>query len=425
MNVFPLILYCTFLGMALFMSFLKYKSVNVVVVCLGLYFISSLTSIYYYNNAFYSYKLRLVPFLYVFGCLLITMLPVFKYENAANKQLYTNKEIRQVVVYCMLFFSLLSIEPFLENLLHLPSVLHNQSNLADIYNIRAEGDTNKNEYLSFFGRKFFYINFLLRDLVPIVLFYYIATWERLDKRLLLGLSVAILNPILHGFALGGRSTIVNSAFYLIFVYFLFRPYISKLRCKILDRLLICSVAGVGAAIALITIIRFNSDEHNIDIWTWVSLYTGEGVLNFCSDLWPVEKTSNGDSTFLFVRYILGLTNKYDIESVRATRDILGVRTNVFYTYLGTIYYDFNKTGTVVFICIFSWLLCCLTKIRNSVVRLSELIYLSILGKIIMIGVMFYPYTLWGDQLSLFFVLMFTWLLSYKESHYVSNKIRRW
>ena len=184
--------------------------------------------------------------------------------------------------------------------------------------------------------------------------------------------MAILNPIMHGFSLGGRSSIVNTAFYFIFVYMVFRPYLSDKRRRIVDKSLLCMVGVIIVAITALTIVRFASQEHSVDIWTWVTLYTGEGVLNFCSDLWPLSKTCNGDNTFLMVRYYLGLTNNIDIESVRATRDILGVRNLVFYTYLGTIYYDFNKIGTFIYCMVFSGIFFILCKPKSNTYRLSQL-----------------------------------------------------
>lgn len=409
--------YCSILGILLLKSIVKFKAINVTITCFSLYFISALTSIYFFYNASYDYsKISIIPMAYALCCILLIFLPIIRYDTVKNKILSDEIGCNKYIYYSILFFSLISIEPFLENLLHLPSVLHNQSSLANIYDARAEGDASDSEYLSWIGRKFFWINFLLRDLIPILLFYYIAKSKKLDKRILWGLFMGIMNPVVHSFALGGRSTIINTTFYLIFVYILFRIYITKERRHQIDKVLSVSFGCIVFLLATITIVRFASAEHSVDIWTWVSLYTGEGILNFCADLWPLDKTSNGDNTFLLIRYILGLTDNIDIESVRATRDALGVRNMVFYTFIGTIYYDFNKVGTIIYIIVFIVIFCKSTIIHQNTVRLSQLIYLSILGKLIMMGVMFYPYTLWNDQISLLLVLIFTWILSNKEKN---------
>lgn len=422
MSDISVILYSLILGIFTLSLFIKYKTVNVTTTCISLYFVSALTSIYFFYNSNYDYSsITIVPILYVLICILITFIPIVKYDNVASKGLAICSGSTKFIQLAIIFFSLLAIEPFIENLIHLPSVFGNQDSLGKIYDEKGE-DYRKYEYLSWIGRKFFWINYLLRDIIAILLFYYISTEKKLDKKILVGLSMGILNPIIQSFAQAGRSGIINSIFYIIFVYVLFRPYINRERRSFIERFLLFLGGGIIMLIAIVTVTRYvySSLSIGMDMWTWITLYTGEGVLNFCNDLWPVEKTCNGDNTFLFIRHILGLADGTDMESIRATRNALGVRTVVFYTYIGTIYYDFNKIGTLIFISLFSLLFCKITKFNKSKIRLSQLIYLSILGKVIMMGVMFYPYSIWSDQLSLFLVLIFTWILSIKE-----RNVTRW
>lgn len=404
------------MGVALLYVVQKYRTINVSVTCLALYFISALTSLYFFYNAIYDYShITIYPIVFAVSCIMVTMIPVFSYDNHIEKVIYTNDRSKKFVYLTLCFFSIMAIEPFVESLIHLRFVVNNMDATADIYAARADGDNSKSEYLSWLGRKLFWICFLLRDIVPLLLFYYLLKWKKYNKYVIIGTSMAILNPIIHGFALGGRSTMINTAFYFIFVYMLFRPYMPSKQKKNIDKsLLVLSSLAIFALTAM-TIVRFASQEHSVDIWTWVSLYTGEGILNFCSDLWPLSKTCNGDNTFLMVRYVLGLTDNIDIESIRATRDVLGVRNLVFYTYLGTIYYDFNKIGTFLFCVLFSGLFYFSCKSKEGVFKLSQLATLAILGKVIMMGVMFYPYTLWNDQLSLLFLLIYILVLKSKEN----------
>lgn len=351
---------------------------------------------------------------YAVACILITIIPVISYDNCKVKTIFANDRSKKFVYLTLCIFSFMAVEPFIENIVHLRSVINNMNVVADIYTERADGDGAKFEYLSWIGRKFFWILFLLRDIIPLLLFYYIIKWKKHNKYVIIGTVLAILNPIIHSLNLGGRSTVIQTAFYFIFVYMLFRPYMLKKMTRSIDKTLLLLSGVTVLGMAAITIARFSSRDFTIDIWTWVTLYTGEGILNFSSDLWPLSQTCNGDNTFLMVRYILGLTNNIGIEQVRATRDVLGVRNMVFYTYLGTIYYDFNKIGTILYCAVFSWLFYISSQSRKGVFKLSQLGTLAILGKVIMMGVMFYPYTLWTDQLSLLFLLIYIMLLKTKE-----------
>lgn len=409
------IVYCVMMIMALLYAIKSYKVINVTVTCITLYTVSALTSLYFFYNSSYDYsRITIYPIIYAFICIVITMIPLFSYDNHDNKSIYENEKIRRFVYLTLCVFSVLAIEPFFESIVHIKSVFENIGSTADIYASRSAGENTNNEYLSWIGRKFFWINFLFRDIIPILFFYYILKWKKYNRYIVIGTSMAIINPIIHGFALGGRSTIVNTAFYFIFVYVLFRPYLSDKRKKTIEKILTALCCIVVAGISALTIVRFASQEHSIDIWTWVSLYTGEGILNFCSYLWPLSKTCNGDNTFLMLRYFLGLTDDIDIESIRATRDILGIRNMVFYTYLGTIYYDFNKIGTILYCLFFSLLFYYSCKPKNNIYKLSQLATLAILGKVVMMGVMFYPYTLWNDQFSLLLLLIYVIIMKSKE-----------
>lgn len=410
------IIYCVMMGLALLCVVNRYRMINISITCLSLYLISALTSLFFFYNSLYDYSgITIYPIMYVFICIIITMIPIFSYDNHQDKKLCANDNTKKLVYITLCIFSIIAVEPFVENLIHIRSVVGNMDTTADIYAARADGDNSKSEYLSWIGRKLFWINFLFRDIIPLLFFYYILKWKKYNKYVIIGISMAILNPIIHAFALGGRSTIINTAFYFIFVYMLFRPYLLVRQRRYIDKSLLCISGIIVFAISALTIVRFVSQEHSVDIWTWVSLYTGEGVLNFCADLWPLSKTCNGDNTFLMVRYYLGLTDSIDIESIRATRDILGVRNLVFYTYLGTIYYDFNKIGTILYCVIFSVIFFISCKPNKNVYKLSQLATLAILGKVVMMGVMFYPYTLWNDQLSLLLLLIYIVILKTREN----------
>ncbi len=408
--------YASFLAVVLLIAIFKYKTINISITCLSLYFIAALTSIYYFYNANYDYRhIVIAPIIFALFCTLILFVPIIKYDNIHNKILANNNGVDKYIYYITCFLAVLSIEPLLENIIHLPFVIRNQNILADVYDSRVGNNNNDFEYLSWIGRKLFWINFLLKDLFPIFLFYYIAKTKHLNNKILIGLVFGILNPVIHGFALGGRSVTISTTFYMIFVYILLRQYISANRKKYIDKIILYFIICIISIITTITIVRFTSKENSIDIWTWVSLYSGEGILNFSNDLWPITDTqSNGDNTFLFIRHILGLTDNTDIESLRASRNAFNVRTNVFYTYLGAIYFDFSRIGTIIYVILFSYIFCKISKIKRGIVRLSQIIYLSIWGKFVILSFMFHTYSLWPDQLSLFFVLLLNWTILYKE-----------
>lgn len=111
------------------------------------------------------------------------------------------------------------------------------------------------------------------------------------------------------------------------------------------------------AVLLVTISRYNSSESDTgNIFTWLALYAGEGPLNFNNDMWYVTKSTNGDNTFVALRWLLGLTDVDSVQDNWLINQNLGVRGNVFYTYIGFIFADYNIVGTILFLSLISILL---------------------------------------------------------------------
>ena len=56
----------------------------------------------------------------------------------------------------------------------------------------------------------------------------------------------------------------------------------------------------------------------------VSLYAGEGSLNFNSLMWNVTESTNGDNTFIFLRDLFGFVDASDVEDIYTSNLKLGV-----------------------------------------------------------------------------------------------------
>jgi len=163
--------------------------------------------------------------------------------------------------------------------------------------------------------------------------------------------------------------------------------------------------------------RFTSIEaegSNIEnIWIWLGLYAGEGVLNFNSLMWYVEKSTGGDSTFIFLKDLLGLTKGSGVEDNWATVSKLGIPGNIFYTYIGSIFEDFNKIGTLIFLLVFSTITIKLTKIKNGLITFPQIIILCLCARVLVIPT-FYTYTSLMAQTNLLCVLCFSMVIYLKK-----------
>ena len=88
--------------------------------------------------------------------------------------------------------------------------------------------------------------------------------------------------------------------------------------------------------------------------TWMSLYSGEGILRFSQYIWDLSKTSFGDTNFSFIKDMMDLetfTNTLDRREFYEIR--FGIPTSIFYTFIGDICIDFGKCWAILFFCLLS------------------------------------------------------------------------
>lgn len=354
-------------------------------------------------------NITLLPFLYLILCYVITLYPVMSYDLHKCSICVSSRQ-RNIIDKFTLFIIVVSFEPFIENIIYLPNALMNANHAANMYDMRLEGGAS--DYLSFLGRKLNRISTSFELLYPVLLFYNLSK-KKISSFLLVGLLMVILSFWIHELGLGGRSKLVQNILYVLVVYFLMRRYINPaINKQIIKYGLV--IMGVGFAILMIiSISRFASIEaegSNIDsIWLWLGLYAGEGILNFNSLMWDVTKSTNGDSTLILLKSLLLGSDDTGVSDNWNAVAKLGIPGNIFYTYVGSMYEDFNAVGTIIFLLSFSFITIRLTKIRKGVITYPKLIILCLCSRILVVPT-FYTYTSLMSQLNLFFSLCFCFLL---------------
>ena len=104
--------------------------------------ISGIISTFYWNvsnGTIRNYSnLTIIPFLYLIIGYLITLMPIIKYDVTSRKELFITNKQGVFLHYFTFFLIIISFEPFLENLLHLPSVMANSDFAAKMYDNRVD-----------------------------------------------------------------------------------------------------------------------------------------------------------------------------------------------------------------------------------------------------------------------------------------------
>ena len=112
-----------------------------------------------------------------------------------------------------------------------------------------------------------------------------------------------------------------------------------------------------------------------------------------------------DNTFIFLRDLFGMSDASSVEDIYRSNLKLGIPENIFYTYIGSIYKDYNLLGTILFLFIFSTLVSFVLKSKQNGFSIVQIIILSIWMKILSVPT-FYTYTTWIEQFNLLFVYLF-------------------
>lgn len=369
-------------------------------------FLCSIISTFYFlsvNGVIRDYSnIDILPFLYMILCYIISIYPIYLFDSKKGGIIVTNNQYRFIKSFSI-FLIVISVEPLLENLYRLDDIIGDSSYAYRMYDDRTE-------YLSFWGRKLHAVSTYFNVLYPVLILLFLSKKEH--YLIVTGLLLVTLNYWLHELGLGGRSKMVQSILYSIAVYFLMRKYLeSDIDKKI--RLYGGCVLLLGVLFVLIiSFSRYDSMASSTDvdsIWIWLGLYAGEGSLNFNSLMWNVTESTNGDNTFIFLRDLFGFVDASSVEDIYKSNLKLGIPENIFYTYIGSIYKDYNLYGTILFLTIFSTLVSFALKSKQKGFSIVQIIILSIWMKILSIPT-FYTYTTWVEQFNLLFVYLFCFYL---------------
>lgn len=394
----------------------KYKTKTSIYIFL-IWILSAISAYFFYeatNGVVRDYsKITLIPFIYLFVALNISIYPIYKYDHIQYFGYSYSSKQHKILVNVALFSFFCSILPLIENILRLPVSFGNSDVLSDMYEDREN-------YLSFFGRKFQLLCDYLSLVSPIVLFYLLSLKKK-SWKLIGGCLCVVLNECLFSFNTGGRSGLVQNLFYLFIVYAIMEKNIDQKIKKRINYIGLFLISFLIIAVLLVTISRYNSSESDTgNIFTWFALYAGEGPLNFNNDMWYVTKSTNGDNTFVALRWLLGLTDVDSVQDNWLINQNLGVRGNVFYTYIGFIFADYNIVGTILFLSLISILLLMKIKTYRNKLPIHNIFYIALWSRVLFSGTTFYSYMNFRSN----FVLLYTLLFCiYLEFNYANKPLQ--
>lgn len=386
--------------------------------------LSSVASIIYYSALPYNYeRVTIFPYIFLFICLLLSFYPFYTNDDNIKNISIGNIKLFNTIIFVL---GIVSILPFIENLIHIISTYGatNTDSLADVYSDKMSGDFDRSKYInwfSIFGRIGNAINLKFQYCSLFILFLYLCMPQR-KKLYIFFLILSSINPVLYQLGMSGRSTLVFTFLRLILLFLIFRNFLGKKQKSIIIKYgLITLIVGV-LLFSIITLARYrtSSGANSIPLVAWISLYIGEGSLNFNNNMWYTNAFTEGDNCFSFFKNLFGLDTFIDYLE---RREYWGPRTGVdpvrFYTFIGDIYSDLSYFVIPLLLLIVYYLRRMV--VNKNVVSLFKVYLLYSWGYICVTGITCYTLKTYQSMIDFIFSLFIIYIIS-KRVGFV-NKIQ--
>jgi len=337
-------------------------------------------------------KLTGSPFLYLIAVLLLMIIPVYNFDKKVEG-LKTISQVSKINHYAVKFFIVISIIPFIENFYHLlTGSVFNAANVVDIY--ESKQDTNIVDWLDPVSRK---LNTILQlfFIYIVHLFFYCLKQRRTRDAMLL--SVAILNNFTMAMNTSSRAFMMGQVFIFIYVFIVYRSFLSRKILELSKKIFFAFLLVFTIFFSYITISRFeNTVKSDISVFQYVSLYAGEGVINFNNELWYTKSNTNGDTNFSLFKKVIGLKT---FENLLERRDYwetrTKIRTHIFYTGFGDVFFDLGPIGCFVFFLVLSLML--RKFLKKQRLSFEDVFLFSFCAYFLIYGVTCNPFkTYWGN-----------------------------
>lgn len=367
-------------------------------ITLSYYLVAILGSIvYYYMLTFviqkeHDYKnIEFLPLLFLLVNILILCYP-FKILDKSPIKKIESRGLDIIFKRIAIFLGIVSIVPFITDLMQLSSF-----NITSFANSYENTEQNK-DLIYYFNQLKYYLYFW-----QIPLFFYIISAPKRNKMALAAIIFCIISTTLHSLVGGGRGTLVNYCNYIIFFYFIYKNQLKSSIKKILNRTIIIVSFILIISLSIITWSRYSTFEtkNNVKdgLVTWVSLYIGEGPLAFSGQMWDSKVRTKGDNSFSFAKSLLGLkTFKSNAERREYWERLQDIPNTIFYTIVGDIYSDLDKTYTVIFFTTLTLLVIHFIKKRQRKGwRVQDLVLLQIYYELVTMGIMNFCFKNYNPQ----------------------------
>jgi len=380
--------------------------------------------VHYRGNAAYYGELNFFPLVYLFIMLMIAFSPIMKFESKGEVSIQKpTQSIVDSISVLFIFCSILTIPTWINHLQEgLTTIIMDPTGGLDIYHetmSNSEGGSSNDGSITNLPA---IISGLLFD-ICIVLFYYYLSLGKRKKLIVIGLFASFIFLILKEIAYSQRGPAIDRFFSLVAFYFLFKRHLSDKINRIVRVLGIILAIIVVVFIGAITISRFANEGGTLQS---VYAYSGMQNVNFSKYAFDNGGIRYGDRTFSVFKKILGFNNvPINFWEGRAKYPYLKIDDGVFIGFVGDFVLDFGPIVAFIIIVVFNLFIIQNTRPVSNTIRFHQLILLSFVINICMLGgIKLYPYA-YADNLKIivYFIAYFIFKVDYENKTKRSFSIR--
>ena len=398
----------------------QFDAGSVILLTYLVYSIMSLV-LYNYDQPYYFYPIKLLPFIYLFLMLLLAVSPIL---------VFNDKKIQQIYKPHLYLLNTVAIIYIASSLAHLPTIISDfstniiklvieTSGGKELYdeamsNTLDMGDGSISNFAAIISGAF--------SSLGILLFFYYLTFKKTNKLILIGLFLSIIVSLLSSISLGQRGLIIEIMYATIITYFAlkkFMPNYIKKTVKIAGFLLIIIIT---LPIVFLTNSRFEKDEGGPI--ASVIYYAGQENLYFNNFGLDNNGIRYGDRTIPLFKRMLGYYNvPNNFWERRQKYPNLKINDEVFYTFVGDFTFDFGPILATIMFVLFTFFVIQKTKIRNGRILFHQLILIHFVMIVCMLGgLKLYSFSDVGGNLQL--IVYFLVYIVFRLEYDISLKLKK-
>lgn len=369
------------------------------------YLLYSITSLLLYNYPFFIFTfqpIRLFPFIYLYLMLILTALPILKYDQSKIQEIQKPSiGLFNTVAIIFIFSSLVQLPAIISNFkVSIIELLTVSSGGQDLYNEAlsnslATGDGNIANLASIISNSYGYFGILL-------FFYYLTTDNR-NKLILIGLFFSIIIGIFTTISLGQRGPVVEILLSMIITYFALKKFLKPRVNKIIKIIGISLIGIISVPLVALTNSRFEDSLGGS--LSSVYYYVGQENLYFNNYGLDNGGIRYGDRTFPLFKRMLGFENiPNNFWERREKYPNLEINDEVFIGFVGDFTLDFGPIVATLILILFILFVLKKTRIWNGEILFHQLILIHFVMSVCMVGGMkLYPFSDTGGIYNSYFI----------------------